>query len=113
MPKRKRKKGQGFWGKLQRPGGGVSTELSIGVNFDGKDIEIPSLVPTLTIEEVNYLLHGNEPTSGIVDKAVAHARQRMRKRKNPFAQQGEIDRLSQMRWMANQWLGRNKWADKL
>lgn len=54
--KKKREKGLGYFGKLKRPDGNVSTELSIGVNIDGKEIEIPSLVPTLTQEEIDYLL---------------------------------------------------------
>lgn len=84
-----RKKGLGYLGTLKRPGGGVSTEISIGVNIDGKETEIPSLVPTLTKQEINYLLGGGKPTKDIVSKAVAHARTRMASGKSPFAQQGE------------------------
>ena len=49
-------KGEGYFGKLKRPDGDVSTELSIGVNLGGKETEIPTLVPTLSEEEKNYLL---------------------------------------------------------
>ncbi len=84
-----REKGQGFLGTLKRPDGMVSTELSIGVNIDGKEIEIPSLVPTLTKEEITYLLKGNKPTQKIVDKAVKHAKKRITEGKSPFAQKGE------------------------
>lgn len=73
----KTKKGPGFLGELPRPDGKISTELSIGVNMDGKETLIPSLVPTLTQDEINHLLGGNKPTKEIVDKAVAHARQRI------------------------------------
>ena len=84
-----REKGLGYFGKLQRPGGGISTELSIGVKIGGKETEIPTLVPTLTEKEKNYLLDGGKPTDTIVDKAVAHAKKRIAEGKDPFAQTGE------------------------
>lgn len=73
------RKGPGFLGELKRPDGSVSTELSIGVNLNGQDREIPSLVPTLHPLEINHLLQGNEPTRVIVNKAVAHAQSRILK----------------------------------
>jgi len=82
-------KGTGFFGELQRPDGKVSTELAIGVNFDGQEVEIPSLVPTLTQEEIDYLLSGGKPTPEIVQKAVVHAKQRMTQGRSPFAEEGE------------------------
>ena len=77
-------KGPGFMGELKRPDGNISTELSIGVEFDGKQHEIPMLVPTLTKKEIDHLLEDGEPTEAIVDKAVAHARKRMKEGKSPF-----------------------------
>lgn len=73
------RKGAGFLGPLQYkgPGGGTSTELSIGVNLGGKEMEIPSLVPTLSPQEINQLLRGGMMSDVIVQKAVEHARQRM------------------------------------
>ena len=84
-----REKGLGYFGELQRPGGGISTELSIGVEINGKEIEIPSLVPTLTEKEKNYLLGGGKVTKEIVNKAVIHAKKRIAEGKDPFAQTGE------------------------
>ena len=81
----KTQKGRGYFGELKRPDGKISTELAIGVTFDGKEMEIPSLVPTLDKAEIDYLLDGNKPTAGIVQKAVAHAKTRMASGKNPFA----------------------------
>ena len=81
------KKGQGFFGPLNRPDGKVSTEISIGVEFDGKEIQIPTMVPTLTEEELQYLLDGNQPTSGIVQKAIDHAKMRMRAGQSPFLEE--------------------------
>ena len=78
------KKGPGFFGTLKRPDGKVSTEISIGVTFDGKEVQIPSLVPTLTPGEINMLLEGNDPTPAMVQKAVDHAKERMSRGLSPF-----------------------------
>lgn len=80
------KKGNGFFGELpmQDGSGKVATELSIGVNLDGQEIEIPSLVPSLSEDEKQYLLKGGKPTKVIVDKAVKSARERMKQGENPF-----------------------------
>lgn len=79
-------KGAGFLGELKRPDGSVSTEISIGVEFDGQEREIPTLVPTLTKKEIDHLLAGEAPTETIIDKAVAHARKRIDAGKSPFAE---------------------------
>ena len=83
------KKGSGYFGELKRPNGGISTELSIGVGFDGKETQIPLLVPTLTQQEISYLLSGNQPTDEIVQKAIEHAKMRMSQGKSPFAGEGQ------------------------
>jgi predicted transcriptional regulator len=82
-------KGKGFLGELKRPDGKVSTELSIGVTMDGKETEIPALVPTLTKKEIDSLLSGEKPSKTIIDKAVSHAKERIKQGKSPFAQAGE------------------------
>jgi len=82
-------KGKGFFGELKRPDGRVSTELSIGVEFDGKEMEIPALVPTLSQSEIDYLLGGGKPTRAIVQKAVDHAKKRIAEGKSPYAEEGE------------------------
>lgn len=78
-------KGAGYFGELKRPDGDFSTEISVGVDYGSGEKEIPTLVPTLTEEEKNYLLEGNEPTRAIIDKAVQHARMRESKGLSPFA----------------------------
>lgn len=85
-------KGDGFLGVLQRPDGKVSTELSIGVQIDGKETQIPTLVPTLTTAEVQTLLalpEGVQPPPAIAQKAVDFAKQRIAEGKPVFAQAGE------------------------
>jgi hypothetical protein len=80
-------KGSGYFGELKmRDGSGsVATELTAGVNIDGKETDIPLLVPTLTEKEKNYLLEGNKPTREIIGKAVSHAKKRMSDGKSPYA----------------------------
>jgi hypothetical protein len=84
-------KGTGYLGVLKRPDGNVSTELSIGVPINGKEMDIPTLVPGLTKEEVNWLLTTPEDQiakklpESIRRKAVAHAEQRLAAGQSPFA----------------------------
>lgn len=79
-------KGPGWLGSLRMKDGTTATELSVGVNMDGTEVLIPALVPTLNLDQVNYLLSGHKPSSGIIDKAVAHAREQMAQGKSPFVQ---------------------------
>ncbi len=89
---------QGFFGLLKRPDGDVSTEISVGVGMDGKEIEIPLIVPTLTKKELDYLLSAdlksksffNNMPPSIVDKAYDHAQTRMKSGMSPFAGPDEI-----------------------
>lgn len=84
-------KGDGYFGPLQMSdgSGSVATELGVGVNIDGREVEIPVLVPTLSQAEKDHLLSGKEPTREIVRKAADHARERISSGKSPFAQPGE------------------------
>lgn len=81
------RKGTGFLGGLRMKDGKIATELSIDVEIDGQKLLIPMLVPTLTQDEVDSLLNNEEPTKEIIDKAVSHALERIRKGLNPFAEQ--------------------------
>lgn len=91
------KKGSGFFGPLKRPDGSVSTEISIGVNIDGKETEIPLIVPGLSAAELKYLLN-NDPADAdfmdrmpktIINKAIDHAASRIKQNKSPFALEDE------------------------
>lgn len=87
------RKGDGYFGALSRPDGGVSSEISIGVNMDGKEVEIPALVPTLNPAEVRFLLSmdvsKDQVPQSIVQKAVDFARRRKASGDPLFAKQGE------------------------
>jgi len=91
------KKDKGFLGELKLKGGGVATEYSVGVKLeanDGKETDIPSLVPTLTKQEINTMVNDIIPNrkpvpKSILQKAVDHANKRVRAGKSPFAQTGK------------------------
>lgn len=85
-------KGDGYFGAVKRPDGNVSTELSIGVNLGGKEVEIPTMVPTLSAEELRLLMSapdGQMPPETIVQKAVDFAKQRQLQGLPYFAAPGE------------------------
>jgi uncharacterized membrane protein len=91
-------KGMGYFGELKRSNGDISTEISVGVGMDGKEMEIPLIVPTLTKKELNYLLSTdvesktfftNMPSS-IMDKAYEHAKTRIKSGMSPFADEDEM-----------------------
>ncbi len=79
-------KAKGYLGEIPTADGRVMTEMSVGVEIDGKETLIPSIVPTLTEDEIKYLAEGGSPLTNdaIMDKAVAHARKRIAEGKSPF-----------------------------
>jgi hypothetical protein len=89
-------KSTGFLGVLKNVDGKDMTELSMGVEIDGKEVLIPSIVPTLTKEEINYLVHGGSPLQreSIQKKAVEHARKRIKYGQSPFAGESEESKLT-------------------
>ena len=82
----------GFLGELKLPNGGVATEYSVqsdAVKQGGKRIDFPTLVPTLTKEEVhlmtNDIIPNNKPIpESIMQKAIAHAKKRISEDKPVF-----------------------------
>lgn len=87
------RKGEGYFGKLKRPDGRVSTEISIGVEFEDGYKEIPTLVPTLTKKEIDTLLKldpGKDKIPEVIKrKAIDHSIKRIRSGNSPFWQEGE------------------------
>lgn len=85
------KKDVGFLGELKNSDGSISTEYSVGVEIDGKEVEMPTLVPTLTKAEVKHMTDVVIPSKGEVQipqaimlKAIAHARKRIKYGYSPF-----------------------------
>jgi hypothetical protein len=70
----------------------ISTEISIGVGMNGKEVEIPLMVPGLDKKELNYLLSVDpqkkdffsKMPKSILEKAMSHAEMRMKQGKSPF-----------------------------
>jgi|DEB0MinimDraft_3_1074331.scaffolds.fasta_scaffold00092_21 hypothetical protein len=91
-----KKSARGYLGPVvNKIDGRTMTEVSIGVESDGKEMFIPTMVPTLTPEEVEALanmeVEGNARAipESIVKKAIEHARKRIKEGKDPFYQDGE------------------------
>lgn len=85
-------KGTGFLGVLKGPDGEAMTEYSIGVNIHGKEMDVPTLVPSLTRAEVKTVLAAKSPQDipqSIVEKAVEHAKDRLAAGKSVFAEKDE------------------------
>ncbi len=82
-------KGKGYFGELRNPAGQVMTEYSIGVKLGKKEMDIPTIVPTLKRTELHQLVKTGKVTKPVVDKAVAHAKQRLASGKSPFAGRGD------------------------
>ena len=87
-------KGQGFFGPLHTPGYDA-TELSIGDGqptsrpyTDRGDMLYPSMVPTLTQDELRGVLN-DDFTKPVYDKAYEYAKSRLAAGKSPFAGPGE------------------------
>jgi len=83
-------KGKGYFGALPTTDGRVSTEISSGFEYKGKNVEHPLIVPTLNKAELDHLLSGKEPTEAIYSKAQAFAKKRIDAGKNPFAEPTEL-----------------------
>lgn len=85
-------KGKGFLGEIPNKNGGVSTELSIGVNILGQDRQIPLIVPTMSQDDLSVLMSlkpKDRIPENLIDKAVQHAVSRIRNKQSPFAGFGE------------------------
>ena len=96
------KKGNGYLGVLSLPNGGVTTEYTVqsnAVKIDGKRIDFPTLVPTLTQKEVDLMVNDIIPNGGdipeeIMQKAIKHAKKRIKEGKSVFADEKNISEMS-------------------
>jgi hypothetical protein len=85
-------KGKGFLGELKLPDGGVATEYSTqsnAIKVNGSRIDFPTLVPTLTKDEVllmqNDIIPNKKPIpEEIMQKAIQHAKLRLDQKLSPF-----------------------------
>ena len=95
-----KKSARGFLGPIKnKVSGGTMTEFSTDMQYQGKSIDIPTMVPTLSKSEIEYMrnmkpgagwnLSKSQMERSIVNKARAHAKKRLEAGKSPFYQDGE------------------------
>ncbi len=63
------------------------TEFSVGVPINGREMLIPSVVPTLTSGEVGLLMEEPAPSDiprDVMEKIINHAKQRINSGMSPF-----------------------------
>jgi hypothetical protein len=90
-------KGTGYLGVLKASDGSDVTEFSMSssdVKVKGKEIDFPTIVPTLTKAEINLMLTDIIPNNkripdAIYKKAVDHAKKRIKEGKSVFAETGD------------------------
>lgn len=84
-------KGKGYFGELTSPSGQAVTEYSL---YDLDIGDYPSIVPTLTMEELNDTVMRSSrqlpPSEPVIMKARRHAMERIEEGKSPFAGRTEL-----------------------
>lgn len=96
-------KDEGWFGELKNANGNAVTELPVTFDIDGQEVLAPLIVPTLTDDEVDFLIDtvnmGLEPTTdeelkkfnAIHKKAETFASERLKKGLSPFYNKGEAE----------------------
>lgn len=86
-------KSQGWLGPLQNGLGQSVSEYSISQNVNGRNVEMPSIVPGLTPDELQMIMRasetGSQLPSSVYEKAMAHAQERIRHGRSPFWNAGD------------------------
>jgi len=93
------KSARGYLGPIKNKlSGGTMTEFATDMQYKGKSIDVPTMVPTQSKEAIAYM-QNMEPGKGwnmedpmakeIINKAREHARMRIDQGKSPFYQDGE------------------------
>lgn len=85
-------KGTGWMGVIKRPDGNVMTEVTTGVEINGKETDIPLITPYSTKADIEYLKSADvqgkdfyeKMPKGLMDRAVRHANERMKSGKSVY-----------------------------
>lgn len=89
-------KGKGYFGELINKDGDVVTEMTIGVNIDGQEVDIPLVHPFLTGSEINQILEledGEQPPENLVRSAVDYAIYRKQSGLPVYATEDELGKI--------------------
>jgi hypothetical protein len=94
-----KKSARGYLGPIKnKVTGGTMTEFSVGIEIDGKEVEVPAMVPTLSSSEIEYMQEmepgkgwdmSNPVEQSIVKKAKDHAQKRLSEGKSVYYQDSE------------------------
>lgn len=94
-------KGTGYLGILTNSNGDSVTEYSVGVNIYGQEIDVPTLVPTLTRDEVGQVLKATAndamPPMHIIQKATEYATKRLEQGLPVFASPKDSSKAKKVR----------------
>lgn len=86
------KKGKGYFGELINKQGDVVTEMTVGVNIDGQEVDIPVVNPFMSGEDINTLLNLPEDKpipNKLIRSAIDFALYRKQQGLSPYAQSSE------------------------
>ena len=87
-------KGSGWIGTFENNKGQAVSEYTIGVRINGKEMDIPTLVPGLNKSEIVSVIRasedGTKPPESVIKKAIKHATELMNKGESPFAPKGYV-----------------------
>lgn len=88
-------KGSGWKGIFKNAKGQDVTEYTVGVEIDGKEYDIPTIVPPLSTEEIASVLKASEDGSPVseqvMEKAVDWAKYMLQNDRSFFADKTEVD----------------------
>lgn len=88
-------KGSGWHGTFKNAKGQDVTEYTVGVEIGGKEYEIPTIVPSLSTEEIASVLKASEDGSPVseqvMEKAVDWAKNMLKNDRSFFADKTEVD----------------------
>ena len=86
-------KGSGWLGTQKNSKGEDVSEYSVGVEIDGEEMDIPTLVPGMTDadkkEVVSSTEQGRFPSDDVIGKAVSHAKKQIEAGESPFNEPDE------------------------
>ena len=87
-------KGPGWLGEIKLPRGGIATEYTVSTEINGKQMEIPMLVPGLSKKELKDLISIIDNNSDIPDtlfeKAKTHAVSKIEQGESVFYEEPSI-----------------------